>query len=254
MKGVSMRKEKVNVQVTKRFNHLLVLNDVNFNVNENEFLVLVGPTGCGKTTLANIIGGLIPPTEGEVLIDGQPVNPRKHNLSFIFQEPSCIPWRTLWNDVKIGLEIKGIVKNSYEERLRRVIHLVGLDGFENYYPHQISGGMKQRVAIARAYATEPDLLLMDEPFGHLDAQTRYLMQIEIVRIWEEMKRTVIFVTNNIEEAVYLAERIIIFSYLPARIRGEVRVDLPRPRDNISPEFLSVRSRVSELCETCDFTE
>ncbi len=247
MKGGSMRKEKVQVQVTKSFNNLLVLDDVKFNVNENEFLVLVGPTGCGKTTLANIIGGLVPPTEGEVLIDGDPINTRKHNLSFVFQEPSCIPWRTLWDDVKIGLEIKGLVKISLKERLRRVIHLVGLDGFENYYPHQISGGMKQRVAIARAYATEPDLLLMDEPFGHLDAQTRYLMQIEIIRIWEEMKRTVIFVTNNIEEAVYLAERIIIFSRLPAKIRGEVRVDLPRPRDNISPEFLAIRSSVSELC-------
>jgi ABC-type nitrate/sulfonate/bicarbonate transport system ATPase subunit len=243
-----MRKEKVQVQVTKSFNNLLVLDDVKFNVNENEFLVLVGPTGCGKTTLANIIGGLAPPTEGQVLIDGQPVDTRKHNLSFVFQEPSCIPWRTLWDDVKIGLEIKGAAKNFFEERLRRVIHLVGLEGFENYYPHQISGGMKQRVAIARAYATEPDLLLMDEPFGHLDAQTRYLMQIEIIRIWEEMKRTVIFVTNNIEEAVYLAERIIVFSKLPAKISGEIRVDLPRPRDNISPEFLAIRSCVSELCE------
>ncbi len=242
-----MRKEKVRVQVTKNFDGLEILDDVGFSVYENEFLVLVGPTGCGKTTLANIIGGLIPPTEGQVLFEGKPVDTRKHNLSFVFQEPSCIPWRTLWDDVKIGLEIKGAEGKSLEERVRRVIHVVGLDGFEDYYPHQISGGMKQRVAIARAYATDPDLLLMDEPFGHLDAQTRYLMQIEIIRIWEEMKRTVVFVTNNIEEAVFLAERILIFSKLPAKIRGEVRVDLPRPRDNISPEFLAIRSQVSELC-------
>jgi ABC-type nitrate/sulfonate/bicarbonate transport system ATPase subunit len=243
-----MGKEKVKVRITKSFGDLLVLDDVKFDVTENEFLVLVGPTGCGKTTLANIIGGLAPPTVGQVLIDGEPVVTRKHNLSFVFQEPSCIPWRTLWDDVKIGLEIKGASKNSLKERVRRVIHLVGLDGFENYYPHQISGGMKQRVAIARAYATEPDLLLMDEPFGHLDAQTRYLMQIEIIRIWEEMKRTVLFITNNIEEAVFLAERIIIFSKRPTKIRGEIRLDLPRPRDNISPEFLAIRSRVSELFE------
>ena len=249
-----MRKEKVEVEVTKRFDQLLVIDRVKFSVNENEFFVLVGPSGCGKTTLADIVGGLIPPTEGRVLIDGQPVNPRQHNISFVFQEPSCLPWRTLWDDVKIGLEIKGFPENSSGERVRRMIHLVGLQGFENYYPHQISGGMKQRVAIARAYATEPDLLLMDEPFGHLDAQTRYLMQLEIIRIWEEMKRTVIFVTNNIEEAVFLAERILVFSKLPARIRGEIRVDLPRPRDHISPEFLSLRSQVSELCGSCDFAE
>ncbi len=242
-----MTKEKVQVEVTKRFGPLLVLDRVEFGVNENEFLVLVGPSGCGKTTLANIVGGLISPTEGRVLVDGQPVNPRRHNISFIFQEPSCLPWRTLWDDVKIGLEIKSFSGNSVGERVRRVIVLVGLQGFENYYPHQISGGMKQRVAIARAYATEPDLLLMDEPFGHLDAQTRYLMQLEVIRIWEEMKRTVIFVTNNIEEAVFLAERIIVFGKLPARICGEIRVDLPRPRDHISPEFLSLRGRVSALC-------
>jgi ABC-type nitrate/sulfonate/bicarbonate transport system ATPase subunit len=249
-----MGKEKVLVDISKRFGQLLVLDGVKFGINENEFLALVGPSGCGKTTLANIIGGLILPTEGGIWIDGQLVNPRQHNLSFVFQEPSCIPWRTIREDMKIGLEIKKFSGNSLKERVRRVIHLVGLDGFENYYPHQISGGMKQRVAIARAYATDPDLLLMDEPFGHLDAQTRYLMQMEILRIWEEMKRTVIFVTNNIEEAVFLAERIIVFSKLPARIRGEIRVDLPRPRDNISPEFLAVRSSVSALCESCDPTE
>jgi len=245
------RKEKVKVQVSKSFNNLLVLDRLDFTVYENEFLVIVGPTGCGKTTLSNIIGGLYQPTQGQVTMDGAILSPRKQNVSFVFQEPSCIPWRTLWDDVKIGLEIKRADPDLIEKRVQEMIDLVQLTGFEKYYPHQISGGMKQRVAIARAYATDPDLLLLDEPFGHLDAQTRYLMQIEITRIWEQLKKTVLFVTNNIEEAVFLAERIIVLSRLPARIKGIVPVDLPRPRDNISPEFLQIRSQISQMCETAE---
>jgi NitT/TauT family transport system ATP-binding protein len=245
------RKEKVVAHVSKSFNGLLVLDNVNFSVYENEFLVVVGPTGCGKTTLAHIIGGLYQPTRGQVTMNGDVISPRKHNISFVFQEPSCIPWRTLWNDVKMGLEIKRASQAHIQSRVKEMIRLVQLDGFENYYPHQISGGMKQRVAIARAYATDPDLLLMDEPFGHLDAQTRYLMQNEITRIWEYLKRTIIFITNNIEEAVYLAERIIVLSRIPARINGIVPVNLPRPRDNTSPEFLEIRTRVTQMCETAE---
>jgi len=245
------RKEKVHVRISKSFDDLSVLEDLEFSVNENEFLVIVGPTGCGKTTLAHIIGGLYQPTQGRVIMNGDVINPKQHNISFVFQEPSCIPWRTLWDDVKIGLEIKGASRKHIRTRVQEMINLVQLDGFESYFSHQISGGMKQRVAIARAYATNPDLLLMDEPFGHLDAQTRYLMQSEIIRIWEQLKKTVVFITNNIEEAVYLAERIIILSRIPARIKGIVPVKLPRPRDNISPEFLEIRSRVTEMCETAE---
>ncbi len=245
------RREKVSVQVSKSFDHLLVLDQLKFSVYENELLVIVGPTGCGKTTLANIIGGLTHPTEGQVTLDGEVINPKRHNVSIVFQEPSCIPWRTLWDDVKTGLEIKGASRTHIRTRVKEMIDLVQLTGYESYFPYQISGGMKQRVAIARAYATDPDLLLMDEPFGHLDAQTRYLMQMEITRIWEQLKKTVVFVTNNIEEAVYLAERIIVLSRIPARIRGIIPVDLPRPRDNISPEFLEIRSRVTQMCETAE---
>jgi len=245
------RKEKVKIQVSKSFNSLLVLDRLHFSVYENEFLVIVGPTGCGKTTLAHIIGGLYQPTEGQVTFDGEIISPKRHNLSFVFQEPSCIPWRTLWDDIKIGLEIKKSKPAAIQRRVKEMIELVQLTGFENYYPYQISGGMKQRVAIARAYATDPDLLLMDEPFGHLDAQTRYLMQIEITRVWEQLKKTVLFVTNNIEEAVFLAERIIILSRLPAHIKGIVPVDLPRPRDNISSDFLAIRSQITQMCETAD---
>lgn len=245
------RKEKVKIHISKSFNSLLVLDHLDFSVYENEFLVIVGPTGCGKTTLAHIIGGLYHPTEGQVILNGEVASPKRHNISFVFQEPSCIPWRTLWDDVKIGLEIKGAKPEFIQTRVKEMIDLVQLSGFEDYYPYQISGGMKQRVAIARAYATDPDLLLMDEPFGHLDAQTRYLMQIEITRVWEQLKKTVLFVTNNIEEAVFLAERIIVLSRIPARIKGIVPVDLPRPRDNISPEFLEIRSQITQMCETAE---
>jgi len=241
----------VDVAISQDFNGQPVLQDIAFGVRENEFLVIVGPTGCGKTTLANLLAGLLEPSVGRVAIKGKPVNPKVQNISFVFQEPSCIPWRTVLDDVTIGLEIKGASASAIAKRGKEVLQLVGLDGYEDYFPWQISGGMKQRVAIARAYATDPDFLLMDEPFGHLDAQTRYLMQIEIMRVWEKEKKTVVFITNNIEEAVYLATRILVFSKLPARILGEFEIDLPRPRDLTSPEFLRRRTEISKLCDAVD---
>jgi len=246
-----MGKEMVHVDVTMKYGDLLVLDKIEFDVYENEFLTIVGPTGCGKTTMANLIAGLLKPTEGKVTIDGQLVDPKIQNISFVFQEPSCVPWRTLWDDIYIGLEIKGVDKNQAQKRVNDVIKLVGLEGFEDYFPRQISGGMKQRVAIARAYVTDPDLMLMDEPFGHLDAQTRYLMQIEVMRVWEKLRKTVVFITNNIEEAVYLAERVLVFSKLPARVKGEFRIDLPRPRDNTDSEFLKIRSEITKMVEVVE---
>ena len=246
-----MAKELVDVDISMKFNSMPVLENIKFKVYENEFLVIVGPTGCGKTTLANLLGGLLKPTRGEIRMNGEIINPKVHNISFVFQEPSCTPWRTLWRDITMGLEIKGADRETIRKRGKEVIKLVGLEGFENYFPHQISGGMKQRVAIARAYATDPDFLLMDEPFGHLDAQTRYLMQIEIMRIWEKQKKTVVFITNNIEEAVYLASRIFVLSKIPARIKGEYKIDLPRPRDLTSPEFLKIRAEITEQSEVVD---
>jgi ABC-type nitrate/sulfonate/bicarbonate transport system ATPase subunit len=246
--GEGMKKELVDVAASKSFNSMNVLEDIKFKLHENEFLVIVGPSGCGKTTMANLLAGLLKPTSGHITMNGEEVDPKVHNISIVFQEPSCIPWRTLWDDITMGLEIKGADKKTIEKRGKEVIKLVGLDGFEGYFPKQISGGMKQRVAIARAYATDPDFLIMDEPFGHLDAQTRYLMQIEIMRIWEKEKKTVVFITNNIEEAAYLATRIIVFSKLPARIKGEYEINLPRPRDLTSPEFLKARAEITEQCE------
>ena len=237
--------------ISMRFSGMEVLKDIRFQVEENEFLVVVGPTGCGKTTLGNILAGLEKPTSGSVKIRGEVVDPKTHNISYVFQEPSCIPWYTMIQDVTMGLTIKRVAHEQTRQRGLEVIKLVGLEGFEDYYPWQISGGMKQRVAIARAYATRPDILIMDEPFGHLDAQTRYLMQIEIMRIWEQEKKTVIFITNNIEEAVYLATRIIILSKLPARIKGEYKIDLERPRDLTSPEFLKLRARITQQCEVVE---
>lgn len=241
----------VDVDIDKKFGSHQVLENLKFEVNENEFLVIVGPTGCGKTTMGDILSGLVKPSRGYVHMYGSEVSPKRHNISYVFQEPSCIPWYTLIDDIMMGLVVKKVDPVKARTRAAEVIKLVDLTGFEEYYPRQISGGMKQRVAIARAYATDPDLLIMDEPFGHLDAQTRYLMQIEIMRIWEQEKKTIVFITNNIEEAVYLATRIIVLSKLPATINCEYKIDLPRPRNLTSPEFLKIREEITDRCEAVD---
>lgn len=243
-----MSKEKVKIEVDKSFGAYHVLNNLDFAVRENEFVCIVGPSGCGKTVLLQVIAGLVPPTKGQVTIDGEVIDPAKHKIGLVFQEPSCLPWRTVWDDVKFGLEIKHTSEEEIRKRVSKVLELVGLTGFEKYYPHQISGGMKQRVALARAFVTQPDLLLMDEPFGHLDAQTRYFMQIEVQRIWEEMKTTVIFVTNNVEEAVYLGERVFVLSPTPAVVRAEIPIDLPRPRDLTDSKFLALRKKITSYYE------
>ena len=241
----------VTVDISKRFGKMDVLNNVKFDVEENEFLVIVGPTGCGKSTIANILAGIEPPSSGSVLIRGERSDPHKHNISFVFQEPSCIPWKTLIDDVLIGPTVKKFPPEKARKRAAEVIEMVGLTGFENYYSRQLSGGMQQRVAIARAYVTDPDLLICDEPFGHLDAQTRYLMQGEIMRIWQQEKKTVVFITNNIEEAVFLASRVIVLSKLPATIKGIYDIHLPHPRNLTDPEFLRLRNMLTEQCEVTD---
>jgi len=239
---------KVRVDVSHRYGDLLVLDHIQFDVFENELLCIVGPSGSGKTTMANIIAGLLKPTAGSVRLAGETVNPQKHNISYVFQARSCFPWRTVKDNVRIALEIKGIPRAEGDRRIEEVLRIVGLSGFEEYFPNQISGGMKQRVAIARAFCVESDLLILDEPFGSLDAQTRYLMQGEVLKIWEKMKRAVIFITNNIEEAVFLADRLIIFSGAPAKILEEIEISLPRPRNLTHPDFLKLRSRVSQVSD------
>jgi ABC-type nitrate/sulfonate/bicarbonate transport system ATPase subunit len=243
----SAHKNKIEVKnLTKSFGDLLVLDDISFNVAQGEFLAIVGPTGCGKTTFLNCLSKLMNTTDGDIYIDGEVANPRKHNISFVFQEPTAMPWRTVRDNVAFGMEIKGFPKNKLEERLDYILKLVGLSDTANLYPNQISASMMQRVAVARAFAVNPDLLLMDEPYGQLDVKLRYYLEDELVKLWQTLKSTVIFVTHNIEEAVYVAERILVLSNKPTTIKAEVKVDLPRPRNLIAPEFVEIRKNVTEL--------
>jgi ABC-type nitrate/sulfonate/bicarbonate transport system ATPase subunit len=244
---MSVKKAKIKVRnLSKHFEDLVVLDQMNFDIYEGEFLCVVGPTGCGKTTFCNVVTRLLPLTEGSITMDGEEIDFKKHNVSFVFQEPSCIPWRTVWDDVKIGLEIKRVPKKELRERVNAILDLTGLTEFKDFYPSQISAGMKQRVAIARAFVTEPDLLLMDEPFGQLDTSTRFNIENKLIEVWQKTKRTVIFVTHNLEEAVYLSERILVCTQKPTGIKEEVIVNLLHPRDITDPEFVKIRNRVTDL--------
>ena len=241
------RKRKVQVtNLTKRFDDLLVLDNISFDVYDGEFLCVVGPTGCGKTTFLNVLSKLIPATTGDIYIDGEPADPRKHNLSFVFQEPSSMPWRTVEDNIRYGLEIKKVPGEQVPGRIDEMLELVGLKDFRKYYPRQLSASMDQRVVIARAFAINPDLLLMDEPYCQLDVKLRYYLEDEIIRIWRELKRTVIFVTHNIEEAVYVAERILVLTPKPTTVKAEIKVDLPRPRNFADPDFVRIREQVTEM--------
>jgi ABC-type nitrate/sulfonate/bicarbonate transport system ATPase subunit len=245
--GSEARKTKIEVRnLTKRFGDLLVLDEISFNVGEGEFLSIVGPTGCGKTTFLNTLSKLIPSTAGDIFIDGEIADPKKHHLSFVFQEPTCMPWRTVRENVAYGMEVKHVPKVEMEKKLDQIMGMVGLADCAGLYPNQVSASMLQRIAVARAFAVNPDLLLMDEPYGQLDVKLRYYLEDELVRLWEHLKSTVIFVTHNIEEAVYVSERILILSNKPAKIKAEVKVDLPRPRSLIDPRFVEIRKEVTEL--------
>jgi NitT/TauT family transport system ATP-binding protein len=223
---------------------IVVLQDVNLEVQEGEFVCIVGPSGCGKSTMLNIIGGFLKASRGQVLIDGQPVvNPDPRRI-FIFQEGGVFPWLTVEGNIGFGL-----LHKSEEQRKRVIGHyveLVGLTGFEHAYPREISGGMKQRTEIARALAANPDILYMDEPFGALDFLTRLHMRTELMRIWQQEKKTVLFVTHDVEESVQLADRVVVMSQRPAIITDIIKVKLPRPRDLDSPEYLSIRDEVFDV--------
>ena len=221
------------------------IEDVTIHVRQNEFLVLLGPGQCGKTVFLNIISGLVKPTSGTIKLDGNQINGTDPRIAMVFQKTGLYEWKTALENVEIGLKYRGVSKADRRVAAQKYLDLVGLTGFEDAYPHALSGGMKQRVGIARAYCANPEIMLMDEPFGALDAQTRYAMEEELLRIWEKEKRTVIFVTNNIEEAVTLGDRIIQFSERPATVKKEYDLNhLARPRNHVSPEFLRIRQEIA----------
>lgn len=222
-----------------------VLRDISFSVKENEFLVLFGPGQCGKTTLINVLAGLETATSGEVIENGKKVTKPAPERGVVYQKTALFPWLSVMGNVEFGPRVRGQDKKTRRETAKHYIDLVGLSGFEKSYPSQLSGGMRQRVGIARAYCNQPEIMLMDEPFGHLDAQTRYMMEEELQRIWQSEKRTVIFVTNNIEEALFLADRIILLTNCPSGIKKEYIIDMPHPRSYVDPKFLSYRQGITE---------
>ena len=237
---------KIHVEnLTKKFGDLLVLDNISFDIKRGEFVCVVGPTGCGKTTFLNLLSCLIEPTEGKLLIDGQPADPKKHDIAFVFQEPSSFPWLNVEQNIEIGMKIKKIPEQERKERVERMISLMGLEQFRKSYASQQSVSTEQRMVIARAFAMNPDLLLMDEPYGQMDIKMRFYLEDEVIRLWRETGTTVIFITHNIEEAVYMAERILILSNKPATVKEEVLVDLPRPRCVSDPRFVEIRKYVTD---------
>jgi NitT/TauT family transport system ATP-binding protein len=213
----------------KSFGELQALHDINLVVERGEFIAVVGPSGCGKTTFLRIVAGLEPASSGKVELDGRAVTKPGGDRGFVFQTDNLLPWRTVFANAIIGREVAGKVGPAERRRTLELLKLVGLEGFENYHPRQLSGGMRQRVNLARALAIDPQVLLMDEPFSSLDAQTREIMQTELMRIWEAGRKTVLFVTHQIDEAVFLADRVLVFARRPGRLRESVAIELPRPR-------------------------
>ncbi len=248
MKEVKVEAIEVNKTFGRGKGKVIAISNLNMRVEEKEFTVLVGPSGCGKSTFLYMVAGFERPTSGKILLDGQSIEKPGPDRGFVFQEFVLYPWRTVLGNVTLGLEIAGMKKEEAQEDAMRYIEMVGLRGFEDKYPHTLSGGMKQRVGIARALAYDPEVLLMDEPFGSLDAQTRKVMQGELIRIWEEMKKTVIFVTHSVIEATFLADKIVVMTARPGKVKGIVDVDLPRPRDYTGRKYLKIRKQVLDLVE------
>lgn len=238
---------KVEVKnLIKSFGDLLVLDDVSFNIKKGEFVCVVGPTGCGKTTFLRLLTKLIPQTSGEILIDGIPADPKIHNISFVFQEPSTFPWLTTEENIEYGLKIKNVPEDYRKEQSDKVIKLLSLEKYRKSYPHEMSVSMEQRIVIGRAFAMNPDLLLMDEPYGQMDIKMRFFLEDEVIRLWKATGATVLFITHNLEEAVYLAERVLVLSTKPAKIKAEFNIDIPRPRKISDEKFINIRREITEM--------
>ena len=238
-------------RLSKSFGDLDALRGISLGVERGEFISVVGPSGCGKTTFLRIVAGLERATAGEVSIDGRIVSGPGTDRGFVFQNDSLLPWRTVFTNAMIGREITGSIGPDDRKRTMELLKLVGLEGFENYHPRQLSGGMRQRVNLARALAIDPEILLMDEPFAALDAQTREIMQTELLRIWERGQKTVLFVTHQIDEAVFLSDRVLVFARRPGRIQAEIPIPLPRPRNleiKRTAEFVALVDRIWRLIE------
>jgi NitT/TauT family transport system ATP-binding protein len=228
--AASLTVEKVNMEFTQRGRRQLVLDQIDLEIAAGEFFVIVGPSGCGKTTLLRILQGLVAPTGGRVAVGGRTVSGPGIDRGFVFQQDALYPWRTVMNNIVFGLELQGVPRSGARKRAQVMVDLVGLKGFESYYPHELSGGMRQRVNLARALAIEPAILLMDEPFAALDALTRETMQQELLRISAAAGTTIVFITHQIDEAILLGDRVAVFSARPGRLRELLAIDIPRPRD------------------------
>jgi len=238
-------------RLNKSFGDLAALRSIDLSVERGEFISVVGPSGCGKTTFLRIVAGLEHATSGEVSLDGRLVREPGTDRGFVFQNDSLLPWRTAFANAIIGREVAGKIGPADRERTMELLKLVGLEGFESYHPRQLSGGMRQRVNLARALAIDPEILLMDEPFAALDAQTREIMQAELLRIWERGQKTVLFVTHQIDEAVFLSDRVLVFARRPGRIQAEIKIPLPRPRAlevKRTPEFVTMVDRIWKMIE------
>ena len=249
--SLDQRPVKVHIDnVVKKFQtrkgEVVALNGVNLDIHENEFVCVVGPSGCGKSTLLNIIGGLEEPTEGKVTVDGKAVSGPGPDRGIVFQQYALFPWLTVEDNVKFGLKLQGKSKEEADELAQKYLKMVDLLDFTKSYPKELSGGMKQRVAIARAYAVNPKVLLMDEPFGALDAQTRTQLQSELLETWEKEQKTCFFITHDVEEAIILAQRVVIMYARPGRVKEVVDIDIPYPRTQetkMTPRFLELKNHI-----------